>query len=120
MSARVTAVWALALLCVCVGCNVPGYWADRGRDAADVFTLTIGRGGDSRPGPHSSTSILRQFRLLGLRGGKFFYVPSGQGMEAPNAMCDFCLPAAFFPIFDRFYADQPETSVPTVAMGMVH
>ncbi len=51
------------------GCTT-GYWLDRGRDAADIFTLTAGygAGGKARVGPIRAGLFVNSDRV-GLRGG---------------------------------------------------
>ena len=66
----------LVFIVVCgTGCTT-GYWADRGRDAADVFTMTLGVGVGlkARIGP-AECGLLLASDQFGLRGGK--YHPSG-------------------------------------------
>ena len=56
------------------GCaSTGGYWTDRGRDAADVFTVTggLGLGAKARIGP-VGTGLLAQTDMIGLRDGYFF------------------------------------------------
>lgn len=55
------------------GCASTGYLADRGRDAADVFTLTagVGDGVKVRVGPIQAAAV-RNADLAGLRAGQWF------------------------------------------------
>jgi len=55
-----------------VGCSTSGYLGNRGRDAADVFTATVGFGvgAKARIGP-IQTGALGVFEGVGLRGGCF-------------------------------------------------
>ena len=65
---------SLIFIVVCgTGCTT-GYWVDRGRDAADVFTLTggYGLGGKARVGP-VGTGLGGYFDVSGLQGGDVFY-----------------------------------------------
>ena len=58
------------------GCaSSKAYLVDRGRDAADIFTATIGLGvgAKARVGP-LQTGLLAQSDLVGLRGGAFPFV----------------------------------------------
>ena len=68
---RLLLVPLLAL--VATGCASSGYLANRGRDAADVFTLTIGAGTGvkGRVGP-LMLAAEQNADLVGLRGGAFF------------------------------------------------
>ncbi len=64
-------VSALILIAFCsVGCTT-GYWVDRGRDAADVFTGTLGGGigAKTRIGPFR-TGLIANMDVMGLRGGR--------------------------------------------------
>jgi hypothetical protein len=65
--------YILALLCIATlgsGCATP-YLVDRGRDAADVFTLSAGKGAGikARVGP-IATGLFAGFDSYGLRGGR--------------------------------------------------
>jgi len=55
------------------GCATNGYLAARGRDAADVFTLTVGTGAGvkGRVGP-VQVALIENADLAGLRAGAFF------------------------------------------------
>lgn len=44
MERKAQIVWLLVLVAAMAGCSAPAYWADRKRDAADIFTFTIGEG----------------------------------------------------------------------------
>jgi hypothetical protein len=52
------------------GCATPGYWADRGRDSLDVFTIQVGYGlgAKARVGPLQS-GLLMDIGGPGVRGG---------------------------------------------------
>ena len=77
----------LALLVGAVtGCaTYPGYWTDRGRDAADVFTIAVGSGlgAKARVGP-VNVGLCTGGDFLGMRGGDVD-VFGRQG----GSMCDF-------------------------------
>ena len=63
----------VAVVAVTTGCASPdAYFIDRGRDAADIFTATIGAGfgAKARIGPLQS-GLLCEIDLVGLRGGVF-------------------------------------------------
>ena len=63
----------LALLAGLSGCASPrGYFVDRGRDAADIFTLALeeGIGVKARAGPIAA-GLLSSDGTIGLRGGAF-------------------------------------------------
>ena len=55
------------------GCATPTYLADRGRDAADILTVTLGTGGGAkaRVGP-VQVALLQNSDIGGLRAGRFF------------------------------------------------
>ncbi len=61
------------------GCAGPAYWADRRRDALDVFTFSIGDGGGikARAG-FVNIGAFYNSDFWGLRGGRRFYFPPGQ------------------------------------------
>lgn len=76
MAVRVAGRCALALACACVlgGCASAGtYLSQRGRDAADIFTLTLGVGDGAivRAGPVHVSAIVTS-DLMGLKGGQLF------------------------------------------------
>jgi hypothetical protein len=54
------------------GCASSGYWADRSRDGADVFSLAVGQGLGlkARIGPVTA-GLLQDYTAAGLRGGEF-------------------------------------------------
>ena len=62
----------LGLAGIFAGCATP-YMVDRGRDAADIFTATVGEGSGvkARVGPFT-TGLFRNSDKAGLRGGSFF------------------------------------------------
>jgi hypothetical protein len=72
---------AAALIAGC-GCRSTGYWAARGRDLADIATVTTGPGlgVKLRTGPAHLTPLLLYVDAGGLRGGECFYVP-GLGLD---------------------------------------
>ena len=61
------------LLIWTAGCSSTGYLAARGRDAADIFTFTVGAGDGAkvRVGPLQVAAV-KNADLVGLRGGEFF------------------------------------------------
>jgi hypothetical protein len=69
---------SLSVLCAfCSGCAT-GYLADRGRDAADIFTASagLGLGAQARIGPlHAGLGVFHD--VAGLRGGRVVTYPSG-------------------------------------------
>lgn len=74
------------LLLVSGGCaTTAGYFANRGRDAADVFTITVGVGAGikARVGPIAPAMIINH-DLAGLRAGTFF-LGNGNPMESDVA-----------------------------------
>jgi hypothetical protein len=60
---------SLSLIC---GCATSGYWADRARDGADIFSLAVGQGlgVKARIGPVTA-GLLEDYTAAGLRGGEF-------------------------------------------------
>jgi hypothetical protein len=58
------------LVTVLSGC-ASGYWADRGRDAADIVTVAVGNGlgAKARAGPITA-GLLDDYTYAGLRGGE--------------------------------------------------
>ena len=59
-----------------VGCSGPGYWSDRGNDALDIFTLTVGAGAGAgaRVGPlHAGLGLYCD--VVGIRGSTLDYWP---------------------------------------------
>lgn len=68
---KITNIFALTLLSILMsGCATSGYFADRGNDSLDIFTLTspLGAGFGTRIGPfHTGLNI--SFAEIGLRGG---------------------------------------------------
>jgi len=85
MKAAVQTVMRLVLLAAltvaCTGCATYSYLVDRTRDAADVFTVTVGTGGGAkvRVGPVQVAAISNS-DLVGLRAGKVFW--DGNGLIA--------------------------------------
>lgn len=71
------------VLCGCRGTR--GYWSARGRDLADVVTVTTGPGlgAKARIGPVHLTPLLLYADTAGLRGGEAFHVP-GLGLDLPH------------------------------------
>lgn len=63
---------ALAALLASGCATPPGFYSDRSRDAADIFTLAtgLGGGGKARIGP-IQCGVLYDSTLLGLRGGEW-------------------------------------------------
>ena len=74
MNRRARTVVLLALAMVGSGCGACGYMADRRRDAGDMFTATIGRGGGAtaRVGPLHAGLYYGEDRI-GLRCGECFW-----------------------------------------------
>jgi len=62
---------SLGLIILTSGCATTGYWADRGRDARDIFTLQVGYGlgAKARVGPVQS-GLLADIGGVGIRGGE--------------------------------------------------
>ena len=75
-------VLCCVLAAASTGCAEKGYLADRGRDALDVFTLTIGPGlgAGARVGPlHAGLGV--QIDMVGMRGGAVDVWEIGHGMS---------------------------------------
>jgi hypothetical protein len=66
-------ILAPILLVLSAGCASTGYWGARGRDAADIFTFTVGAGDGAkvRVGPIQVAAV-KTADLAGLRAGQFF------------------------------------------------
>ncbi|MCX7009266.1 MAG: hypothetical protein NTY53_18810 [Kiritimatiellaeota bacterium] len=74
MNKGLTIICLLALVASLTGCaSTRGYFVDRGRDAADIFTVTagVGGGGQVRLGP-IPLGFLRTSDVTGLRYGDVF------------------------------------------------
>lgn len=71
------ALLAVALISLS-GCSVRTYFSDRGRDLADIATITTGTGFGLRAqvGPLAVAPVIMQSDAMGLRGGEFFRVGS--------------------------------------------
>ncbi len=93
LSARI--ILTLLLPILVAGCSSTGYMADRGRDAADIFTLTlgVGTGVKLRAGP-VILAAEQNSDLIGLRSGKFFW--DGNGLILND---EFYLPIPINPVF---------------------
>ena len=78
MNRTIQLILAALVAAAVSGCaSTGGYWADRGRDAADVFTCTVGvgtAGAKARVGPVCA-GLLAQSDITGLRNGRFFMDP---------------------------------------------
>ena len=76
-----------------VGCSTP-YMVDRGRDVADVFTVTVGYGVGvkARVGP-LGTGLFINSDIVGLRAGTFFRIEDDSPIK----------PTDFTSIIPRFY-----------------
>lgn len=62
----------VALSVLCAGCRSSGYFGNRSRDAADIFTATVGFGAGTkvRVGPFQ-IGVLYNIDTYGLRGGQW-------------------------------------------------
>jgi hypothetical protein len=84
MTRRIEIVFVLALLAAGAGCSRPAYWADRKRDALDIFTFTVGRGyGVKARAGFVNVGLFNNCDFWGLRGGGFFYDPDDGRWEGP-------------------------------------
>ena len=90
-------VLALATACLTGCASTGGYLIDRGRDAADIVTITAGGGvgGKARVGPFQ-TGLLLDMSSIGLRGGSLFLVDLDGGpwalpsnIDAQYIVCGF-------------------------------
>jgi len=72
MNRLIQLVVILSLGVIAAGCTTTGYWTDRGRDAADIFTAAVGKdnGVKVRAGPVHA-GIYAGADCAGLRGGEF-------------------------------------------------
>lgn len=73
-------VLIVSAITISSGCSGRGYFIDRARDTADIFTLTAGlsAGAGARVGPlHAGLGC--QLDLVGLRGGLFAVMPWPNG-----------------------------------------
>lgn len=92
-----------ACSCLCVlasGCaSTKGYWIDRGRDAADIVTVTGGivNGAKVQAGPVAA-GLIMQSDVVGLRGGEIFAVQPGQAQQGAGA--DFWTPIPIYIAYD--------------------
>ena len=69
-------LFCLMLATASVGCAGPGYWSDRGNDALDILTLTVGAGAGAgaRVGPlHAGLGLYCD--MVGMRGSTVDYWP---------------------------------------------
>lgn len=79
-------IFCLAAATWVTGCASSGsYFADRGRDFMDVFTLSVGTGvgGKVRAGPVGGGLVLDK-SLVGLRGGDTFVADFEPGRKGPQ------------------------------------
>lgn len=78
MTINKTACALTAGVLVCSGCASSGYFTDRGRDAADIVTATLGTGtgAKARAGP-IQPAIFKNSDLVGLRSGTLFLEGNG-------------------------------------------
>jgi len=72
MIGRILRALILMAACLAAGCASSSYMANRGRDAADVLTLTLGAGGGikARVGP-IQLAVFDNTDIVGLRAGQF-------------------------------------------------
>jgi hypothetical protein len=78
----------LALAAISTGCaSTGGYFIDRGHDAADIFTVTVGVGAGTkaRIGPIQA-GLLYQRDSIGLRSGAFFARRPSLSLEDDRAL----------------------------------
>ena len=86
MNRTIQLILSLVVAATVSGCaSAGGYWKDRGRDAADIFTCAVGTGigMSARVGPVSAAPLLVFNDMGGLRGGHCFWMgminPFGDG-----------------------------------------
>ncbi len=95
MRRHIKAICAVVLLAAAAGCSSPAYWADRKRDAMDIFTFTVGEGyGVKARAGFVNAGLFYNSDIWGLRGGAVFSVPS-HGRWGP--MADFVCPVPIPP-----------------------
>ena len=89
--------------------------ADRGRDAADIFTLTIGTGagGKLRVGPIQLAAV-ENADLVGLRSGQFTFDGNGLVLNdetyMPIPVHSFRIPTLHAPTWQHFRVPQKKSS----------
>lgn len=78
--------------CMMTGCaSSKAYFTDRGRDAADIFTFTIGRGiggAKVRTGP-VCVAVFQNENLAGLQNGEFFCAKSWEWDLRASIVADY-------------------------------
>ena len=69
----------VALLCTSCATGAGAYWKDRDQDAADIFSVSVGKGSGikARIGPLQAGHIDTQEKA-GIRGGEAFFIPEGE------------------------------------------
>ena len=91
------------------GCaSTGGYWSDRGRDAADIFTVTSGGGigAGARVGPVTASPLLVFWEMAGLRGGQYFKVGELNPVINSNEPHMESFDGGWFGLYGQsFYAD---------------
>ncbi len=91
------------------GCaSTGGYWSDRGRDAADIFTMTggYGIGAGARVGPVTASPLLLFWEMTGLRGGQCFKVGELNPVINSNEPHMESFDGGWFGLYGQsFYAD---------------
>jgi len=87
----------LAVVVTLSGCATSDYWVDRGRDAADIFTATLGVGAGlkARVGP-LQLAVFENSDLIGLRAGHAFLDGSGMIDNEELYILPFPLPDIWF------------------------
>lgn len=77
-------VCLLILVAAQAGCSSPAYWADRKRDAADIFTFTVGKGfGAKVRAGIVDVGLFYNSDYKGLRGGASFRYEENAGWQGP-------------------------------------
>ena len=77
-----------SLAALCCGCaSTRTYFANRGHDAADMFTLTVGKGGGAtvRAGP-IHVGLFGGYDHVGLRGGQLWTQWADESLVGPLAI----------------------------------
>jgi hypothetical protein len=119
----------LLLMVSTTGCT-GGYWLDRGRDATDIVTLTIGTGAGAkaRAGPLHAGLFMNYVDFVGLRGGncRVFHAPWERGCPGGTESSEYDLTVVYMEIFEADALDRNKdyragnvTSLPIPFLGFV-
>lgn len=115
MAKTLTLVGSIILAIIGAGCATPGYLADRGRDARDILTVTVGVGiGAKVRTGLIHAGLLVNHDLVGLRdsafGRYYLYMPSPGGCSLEYETAIVPVPGPYREwvfAYDFFSAPQP-------------